>query len=119
MVRFQDHSKSSAVTGSPFVHCPSVRSLKVTVFPSCDTFQDSARFGTGSSFSSSFTSGSIVFMITSADVVSEARPGSSDGGSVPQLMVITWSITPPSPPDPSSPPHPTANAARVDTIATA
>jgi hypothetical protein len=44
-----------------------------------------ARFGTGSRSSPSFTSGSMMFVITSEDVVSVARPGSSEGGSVPQF----------------------------------
>ena len=62
-----------------------------------------------------------------AEVVSLARPGSSDGGSAPQLIVISWlaALVPPSsvvspvpaasPPSSSSPPQPAATKARLAT----
>jgi hypothetical protein len=51
----------------------------------------------------------MMFEMMLEDVVSEARPGSSDGGSDPQLTVITPSVAPASP---SSPP-PQAVAVRA------
>jgi hypothetical protein len=44
----------------------------------------------------------MTFRSTFDDVVSVASPGSSEGGSVPQLMVMTWSLSlaVPSPPPP-------------------
>ena len=48
--------------------------------------------GSASGFRSapSFTSGSMMFRITFDEVVSVARPGSSDGGSAPTDIVTTW-----------------------------
>src|SRR3954464_757179 len=96
MVRFHEYSKSFAVTGSPFVQRPSERSLKVTVLPPSDSVQLSARLGIGfrPGAGPSLISGSMMFWRMLADVVSVASPGSSEGGSVPQLTVIV-----PPPPD--------------------
>ena len=70
----------------------------------------SARLGTGSRSRPSFTSGSMMFRRMLLDVVSVARPGSSDGGSVPQLTVISCFAA--RPPAPSSPPPQAVSATR-------
>ena len=59
------------------------------VLPFGLTSQLSARLGVGSRFLSSLTSGSMMLKRMFAEVVSVARPGSSDGGSAPQLTVIS------------------------------
>ena len=63
------------------------RRWKVTVLPSSLTSQLSASDGSASSVSGfSLTSGSMMARRTFDDVVSVARPGSSDGGSAPQAI---------------------------------
>src|SRR6187402_411102 len=96
MVRFQDHSKSSAVTGSPFVHFPSLRRWKVTVLPSLLTSQLSAKPGTGSRSSPSRTRGSMMLRRMLDEVTSVASPGSSEGGSAPQpIVIVCFDAVPP------------------------
>jgi hypothetical protein len=100
-----------------------------TVRPSSDVSKLSARLGTGFRSSSSLISGSMMLSRMFADVVSLARPGSSDGGSVPQFTVSVCSAAGPpasscsscvvpvpaaSPPS-SSPPQPAATRARLAT----
>ena len=122
-MRFHEYSKSSAVTGSPFVHVSPSRSVYVTVLPSSLVSKLSAAAPTGFRSLSSLTSGSMMLSRMFDDVVSVARPGSSDGGSVPQFTVITCSAAsvPPSVVAPvpaassSSPPQPAATRARLVT----
>src|SRR4051794_22799881 len=64
----------------------------------------------------------MMFRSTFADVVSVASPGSSDGGSEPQAMVIVWSAAslPLPPPEPLlelllPPPQPAATSAATAT----
>ena len=98
----------------------------MTVLPSSLMSQLSAMLGCGSLSSSRSTSGSMRFSRIAAEVVSLARPGSSEGGSAPQLIVISWlaafvppsSVVSPVPaasPSSSSPPQPAATKARLAT----
>jgi hypothetical protein len=61
----------------------------VTVLPSSLVSKLSAAAPTGFRSSSSLTSGSMMLSRMLEEVTSVARPGSSDGGSVPQFTVIT------------------------------
>ena len=63
----------------------------MTVLPSSLVSKLSAALRTGLRSSSSLTSGSMMLSRMLEEVVSVARPGSSDGGSVPQFTVITCS----------------------------
>src|SRR4051812_42435543 len=83
MVRNHDHTTSFAVTGVPSDHLTSLRRWSVTVLPLVSQLCASPGSGFRSGAGPSLRIGMLVLSTTSDEVVSVARPGSSDGGSLP------------------------------------